>query len=218
MPRILAVDDDRDILYTLAAIGEMAGWKVCTSDDPARALELIKEQEFDLVIVDYHMPQMDGIALVRAIRAWDGEIPIVVLTADDRMVLAERFRQVGADDFAVKPIKAPDFISRIGLHLAPSPAEPARRPRSVSEGWFKDPGGLPKGLSAPTMSLIVSLLEDESLKEQSWLGTDQIAVRAGIAYQTVWRYLDVLESEDLVEVRFDYGARGRPRKRYRLRK
>lgn len=219
MKRILAIDDDQDILYTLAAIGEMAGWDVTTSDSPTKAIDLLTNEDFDLVIVDYHMPDMDGIALVRAIRSVNGGIPIVVLTVDDRMVLAKRFRDAGATDFAIKPIKAPDFISRINLHLTSfNPIIPSSESSiPVVSTWEQDASALPKGLSVPTMMLIVSLLEDESLDNQSWLGADEIALRVGIAYQTVWRYLDVLESEDVVQVKLDYGSRGRPKKRYRLK-
>lgn len=218
MKKILAIDDDPDILYTLDAIGKMAGWDMTTTDDPKQALELIKDNSLDLVIVDYHMPVLDGIALVRAIREINVEIPIVVLTVDDRMILAKRFRDAGANDFALKPIKAPDFISRINLHLTSfSPATTSQESSiPVVSSWEEDASSLPKGLSVPTMMLIVSLLEDESLDPQSWLGADEIALRVGIAYQTVWRYLDVLENEAVVQVKLGYGSRGRPRKRYRL--
>lgn len=219
MKRILAIDDDPDILYTLAAIGEMAGWDMTTTEDPNEALKILQEESIDLVIVDYHMPDLDGIALVRAIRSINVEIPIVVLTVDDRMILAKRFRDAGANDFALKPIKAPDFISRINLHLTTFTPIIHTQESSIPvvSSWEEDASALPKGLSVPTMMLIVSVLEDESLDPHSWLGADEIALRVGIAYQTVWRYLDVLESEEVVQVKLGYGNRGRPKKRYRLR-
>ena len=139
MKRILAIDDDQDILYTLAAIGDMAGWTVKTTDSPTDALDILCGAEFDSVIVDYHMPEMDGIALVRAIRDMNADIPIVVLTVDDRMVLAERFRQAGADDFAVKPIKAPDFISRINLHLTSFRPKSPQPSMDIVAIWENDP-------------------------------------------------------------------------------
>lgn len=60
------------------------------------ALNLLGRAWFDPAIVDYHMPEMDGIALVRAMREVNWDIPIVVLTVDDRIVLAERFHRAGA--------------------------------------------------------------------------------------------------------------------------
>lgn len=214
MNKILAVDDDLDILYTLSIIGDLAGWNVHTTENPGKALALLETEEYQAIIVDYHMPEIDGLALVRAIRVLDTQVPIIVLTVDDRMVLAERFRQAGASDFALKPIKAPDFISRINVHLGLGKTRlSGGSPLDDLETGLTTP---PKGLSVQTMSLIVSLLEDEQLHKQSWLGVDEIAVRAGIAYQTVWRYLDTLEHDGFLTVKLDYGNRGRPRKRYRL--
>src|SRR5699024_7370330 len=118
MAKILAVDDDLDILYTLVAIGDIAGWEMKTSASAKKAIEIFCSGAFDAMIVDYHMPEMDGVAFVREIRSRDLYIPIIVLTVDDRMILAERFLTAGASDFAVKPIKAADFISRINLHLS----------------------------------------------------------------------------------------------------
>lgn len=217
MKKILAVDDDQDILYTIAAIGNMVGWSVATTDRPHEALNFLKRTEYDSIIVDYHMPEMDGLVLVRAMREVNKKVPIIVLTVDDRMILAERFQRAGANDFAVKPIKASDFVSRINVHLALHRRKPLESPKSIISIWEEDPSSLPKGLSIPTLSLIISLLEEEKRHEESWLTGHQIATCLGIAYQTVWRYMDVLESEDVVDVRFDYGNRGRSKKKYRLK-
>lgn len=276
-PRILAVDDDEGILYTLRAIAEVAGWEATTASKPGDVLGLLDAgARFDVIVVDYHMPDMDGVALVRAIRQRDPSVPVVVLTVDERLALAERFREAGADDFAVKPIKAADFISRIRVHLTPvkrtayaphSQGGDASRGRSGSESGSRSasangsasasasgsagasgggsvsgsgsggagsggPGGpqgsgghraehastrqeLPKGLSVQTMELVLKALRD--VPHGRWVGADAIATRAGIAYQTVWRYLEALEREGRVEVSLDYGTRGRPPKRYRLR-
>ncbi|HAI87984.1 MAG TPA: response regulator [Firmicutes bacterium] len=200
-PRILAVDDDEAILFTLQAIGKAAGWTVHSAASPQYALELVSGEAYDLIIVDYHMPAMDGVALVRQIRAIDPLVPIMVLTVDDRMSLAERFREAGATDFAVKPVKAADFVSRVRLNLA--------GPRSHAAA----DQDMPKGISLHTMNRVIAALSAEA----GWAGAEAIATRAGIAYQTVWRYLDLLESESQVKVRLVYGGRGRPSKEYSLR-
>ena len=58
--RILAVDDDADILYTIGAIGEAAGWKVDGASDGEEALKRLQAREpYDLVLLDYHMPKTD---------------------------------------------------------------------------------------------------------------------------------------------------------------
>jgi len=200
-PTILAVDDDEAILFTLQAIGKAAGWTVHSASSPQYALGLVSREAYDLIIVDYHMPAMDGVALVRQIRAVDPLVPIMVLTVDDRMSLADRFREAGATDFAVKPVRAADFVSRVRLNLS--------GPRSHAAA----DQDMPKGISLHTMNRVIAALSAEG----GWVGAEAIAARAGIAYQTVWRYLNLLESEGRVKVRLVYGGRGRPSKEYSLR-
>lgn len=199
-PRILAVDDDEGILFTLRAMGKTAGWDITTSSSPSAAMDIVSQQPLDLIIVDYHMPEMDGVAMVRQIRALDAEVPIIVLTVDERMSLAERFLDAGASDFAVKPVKAADFISRVRHHLE------GGRSGAVENT-------MPKGLSPQTMAKVVAALASGA----EWMGAEAVAAQVGIAYQTVWRYLDTLEGEGKVKVRLVYGGRGRPAKEYALR-
>ncbi|HHY10507.1 MAG TPA: response regulator, partial [Firmicutes bacterium] len=115
--KILAVDDDHDVLFTLQAIAEVGNFQMTTLDDGLAAVELLKKQPFDLVIVDYYMPQMNGMELVKEIRAFDQRIPILVLTVDESLAIANRFLEIGATDFATKPIRVADLISRINVHL-----------------------------------------------------------------------------------------------------
>jgi response regulator of citrate/malate metabolism len=72
---------------------------------------------------------------------------------------------------------------------------------------------MPKGISLHTMNRVIAALSAEG----GWAGTEAVAARAGIAHQTVRRYLDLLESEGKVNVRLVYGGRGRPSKEYSLR-
>lgn len=203
-PKVLVVDDDEGILYTLKAIGQVAGWSVNTTTEPNIALASLERNTYDVIIVDYHMPDMDGVELVREIRKTGTKVPIIVLTVDERISLAERFIETGASDFAIKPIKAADFISRIRLHLMTAgPPKPTL------------PEDLPKGLSPQTMDLVLETLRELEATEE-WVTADDLAARIGIAYPTVWRYLGVLEQEGSLEMRLEYGGRGRPSKLYKL--
>ena len=107
---VLAVDDSQDILFALSAICELEGWRTLTTTEGSEAIELVKQSRPDIVLVDYHMPRMDGIEVVRNIRAADPAIPIVVLTIEGSRAVADSFLAAGADDFALKPIKPIDLI------------------------------------------------------------------------------------------------------------
>lgn len=197
---ILAIDDDAAILYTLEAIAELAGWELVKARNAEEAFSVWMKHRPDLVLVDYHLPGMDGVTLVKKLRAVDGAVPIVVLTVDDRHELAARFRAAGATDFALKPIKAPDLISRLELNLKLSS--------------FQRSQVVEKGISSETMDLVLHYLEKQTEPQT----LNQIAAGTGLAYPTVHRYLSHLQNLGLVSSSDDYGKVGRPRKRYRLKK
>lgn len=197
-PQILAVDDDVSILYTLTAIADLAGWQLWTAASGQEALAAYFAHNPDLVIVDYHMPRMDGVTLVTKLRAMDGNVPIVILTVDDRHELAAQFRAAGATDFALKPIKAPDLISRIEINLELS-------------AYHRGETGQ-KGISTDTMELIRQCLA----AAKKPLTINAVAKATGLAYSTTYRYLNHLHSLNIVDNFDDYGRVGRPKKRYYL--
>lgn len=200
MRRVLAVDDDHDVLYTLRAISEVGDFDLVTLDSGTKGLEMLKREPFDLVIVDYYMPEMNGIELVEGIREFS-EVPILVLTVDESLDIAHQFMEAGATDFATKPIRVADLISRINVHLSLS--------SSKVPAWMEGQE-LPKGMSVVTLQLIVDYLERAQEPED----IDSISEGTGLAYQTVHRYMSYLEREGIVEVDLVYGKVGRPLKRY----
>jgi two-component system response regulator DctR len=115
--QILAIDDERDVLYTLQAIGARLGWQVHTVSDSTEAVSMFLSIRPDLVLVDYHMPKQDGLSTVKALRRQSPTVPIIVLTVDDRQEVANLFLDAGASDFANKPVKIPDLAARIKVHL-----------------------------------------------------------------------------------------------------
>lgn len=195
MARILAIDDDEGILYTLSAVARLAGWQLEGFQEPNEGIRAFTDGHFDLVMVDYHMPGMDGVLVVSALRKLDPRVPIVVLTVDDRLELAEKFRKAGADDFALKPIKAPDLISRLRLHLEP------RLMRAVEED-------LPKGISQQTLDMVQDLLT----RHGQPISIEDVSHKLGLAYQTSSRYLEYLVEMGKAQVKLEYLQRGRPRK------
>jgi CheY-like chemotaxis protein len=109
MKRILAVDDDVDILNLERRILEHEGYEVVTTASGAAALALLKEQAFDLLLLDIMMPGVDGFEVSRAVPRTPGgqpSTPVVFVTArDDSQALREGFRSGGAV-FLAKPFTA----------------------------------------------------------------------------------------------------------------
>ncbi|OUN00591.1 MAG: hypothetical protein BAA04_02150 [Firmicutes bacterium ZCTH02-B6] len=203
---MLAVDDDADILYTIRAICEAAGWQMDGASDGAEALRLLRQRRnYDLVLLDYHMPRMDGLTLLGFVREEFPHLPVLVLTVDEDQATADAFLDAGATDFALKPIKAPDLIARIRLHLRLAAAEQQLERRPHEE--------LPKGIQRQTLDAILDALRGA----EDFVTQQDLAEITGFAYQTVCRYVAHLEDEGLVDVQFNYGQLGRPKKLVRWR-
>lgn len=81
--KILVVDDEFSILETLAEVLSFEGYQVITATDGARALSLIEQEAPSLVLLDYMMPVMDGLELLRKLRTlpWGARLPVILMTA-----------------------------------------------------------------------------------------------------------------------------------------
>ncbi|MEA4932539.1 MAG: response regulator [Lawsonibacter sp.] len=201
---ILSIDDDKQIRYSLKALFATQGWETLSAEDVKAGLRLFHEYHPDLVLIDYHMPDVNGILGVQMLRALSQDVPIIVFTIDESQKVADDFLSAGATDFALKPIKAPDLISRICLHL--------RLVAGLRQNVHQTSSFVTKGIGEPTLELIRDYFYDTP----GFLTADAIAKGTGLAYQTVYRYLQYLIKEKQVEVRTSYGKIGRPRQSYCL--
>src|SRR3990172_5183213 len=115
--RIVIVDDEPANVRLLERILQHAGYTDLTSTtDPRDALALCKETEPDLILLDLHMPHVDGFAVMAELRPLlvdDNYLPILVLTADITPEAKQRALSGGAKDFLTKPIDPPEVLLRI---------------------------------------------------------------------------------------------------------
>ena len=119
---ILVVDDDAPMLRLLTRIFEKAGHKVLTAPDATTALRLLHKEQCDLVCLDIEMPDVNGLALCRVMRAQASmrQVPIIILSASDDDQRKAEARASGADDYLVKPSTPFEILSRIQTHLETS--------------------------------------------------------------------------------------------------
>ncbi len=103
--KILIVDDSESIRELVGMTLESSGYHVTKSVDGEDALEKLSGHSFDLIITDLNMPKLDGIGLVKAIRAMKelAGLPILLLTTESQNEKKEEARSAGATGWIVKP-------------------------------------------------------------------------------------------------------------------
>jgi len=109
---ILVLDDERTIRETLAAILEDEGYKVTTAGKGKEAIEEAKKATFNLAIVDFKLPDMDGLLVVNALKEINPELYVLMITAYATMETTIKALRGGAYDFILKPFE-PDYIELV---------------------------------------------------------------------------------------------------------
>ena len=102
---ILIVDDDENFLRVLESVLREEKHDVTTAHNGLEAIENCRKQRFDLVISDLYMPSMDGLELVRRIRAMDTPIPIVIATSERSQTVLSKLLDAGAESVLSKPVR-----------------------------------------------------------------------------------------------------------------
>ncbi|WP_226581762.1 response regulator [Halobacillus litoralis] len=201
--KILIMDNDESLRYMLTEFCKHAQWDSETASNGREGVEMFLKGDYDVILVDYHMPEMDGLQTVREIRKHNTVVPILVLTVDERQEVADRFLEEGATDFALKPVKAPDLISRIKLHAQ---IANMKNVQEEEEDVFTA-----KGISKGTLNSIAKYLQDH----REAYPVDVISKEIGLAYPTVYRYLMHLLEEGKVKQVVSHQKIGRPKKLYK---
>jgi len=115
-PKILVVDDDRDILILLRKRLEQEGYEVVTVSEGQDAISQVKLYHFSLIVLDIVMPSMNGLDICKAIRD-HVTAPILLLSAKDREIDKVLGLELGADDYITKPFSIDELTARIKSHL-----------------------------------------------------------------------------------------------------
>ncbi len=114
-PVLLIAEDDTQERERLARLAAELGFRVVQASDGERALTIIGRAMPDIVVTDYYMPGLDGLGLVRRLRAdpRGSRVPVMVITSDDLRRTKIRLLQAGADDFLLKPVDQLEFGARL---------------------------------------------------------------------------------------------------------
>ncbi len=125
-PRVLLVEDEAKTREAVAEGLAMEGWTVTAAADASHARTLISQQGFDLVLLDWMLPDRDGIDVLAELRSAGLAIPVMMLTA--RSSLPDRVAglDLGADDFLAKPFAFAELLARCRALLRRPAGQPSR--------------------------------------------------------------------------------------------
>jgi DNA-binding response OmpR family regulator len=124
-PVVLLVDDDAAIRRTVAEGLELEGFKVVAANGGRSALAANEMVKPSVILLDLTMPDLDGIEVLRSLRAAGDDVPVCVLSARDDVDDRVRGLEAGADDYVVKPFALEEVAARLHALLRRRPAPPA---------------------------------------------------------------------------------------------
>ena len=112
MERILVVDDEDKIRAIIRKYGEFEGYEIAEAHDGMEAVEICRKEDFDLIILDVMMPELDGFSTCLEIRKFK-EIPVIMLSARGEEYDKLAGLEGGADDYVVKPFSPRELVARV---------------------------------------------------------------------------------------------------------
>lgn len=117
MERILVVDDEIKIRAIIRKYGEFEGYEIVEAEDGMEAIEICKKQDFDCIILDVMMPELDGFSACKEIKKIK-DIPIIMLSARGEEYDRIHGFELGIDDYVVKPFSPKELMMRVKVVIA----------------------------------------------------------------------------------------------------
>ena len=228
MTRVLIVDDDFMVARIHTGFVERTeGFEVAgVARTGEEALRLVAELEPDLVLLDVHLPDLSGLDVLAQLRREGRQVAVVIVTAERGAAAVREALHGGAMQYLVKPFEYDDLAERlrsVAASLAsldpgtragvePAAVDQATIDQAFGTGRRGGPGAasLPKGFSPETAEVVLA-----ALQEHGEVSATQTADLLGLSRVTARRYLEHFVETGQAEVRLQYGATGRPERRYR---
>ena len=182
--KILVVDDTPMNLTVLAGLLRPTQIQITTAESGAAAIEQLKKNKFQIVLLDHLMPEMDGVETLQKIREFDSETPVYALTANNSVNAEEYYVSRGFNGYLSKPIDSTKMEQTIMKHLGDliikKPAE---------EMQMNEPTELPDNMS--WLYDVIGLDVEEGIKGSGGVSIFMISVRN--FYDTIQENADLLE-------------------------
>lgn len=131
--KILVVDDDTTFLLMLQSFLAKKGFETEVISDPLKALQSLEKNEYDLILSDYRMPQMDGMEFLSAIGERGIDTPLILITSYGDIRLAVKAIKQGATDYLTKPVNPDDLLALVQNVLSQPMRKGSRKTENSAE-------------------------------------------------------------------------------------
>ncbi len=118
MARVLIADDIPDTREILMIGLQRAGFEVMQAENGAVALRMVESEKPDVLLLDLRLPEIDGLAVLKQLRARGAHPPIIIMTASNHPVELERALAAGADAYILKPFRLAEVVSVVRQYVA----------------------------------------------------------------------------------------------------
>lgn len=125
MAKALIIEDDHEIAADLAKLMSLNGWKVETAHNGSDGLQLLEQFSFDLLLLDWCLPDLTGLEICKRYRNSGGTMPIIFITGQTAIEYKESGLDAGSDDYLTKPFDERELMARVRNAM--------RRPRAIVE-------------------------------------------------------------------------------------
>jgi len=196
--RVLVVDDDPDVREAVETALELEGHRVTLAADGLAALKRLGLAEFDAIVLDVLMPNLDGFEVCRRLRASGNRTPVLILTARDSEEDTIRGLDLGADDYLVKPFGLGELLARVRALL--------RRTRPTGEDaplWFAGLALDPQTREASRAGRRLELTRTEHALLELLLRNPRQVLTRKLIMERIWDY-DFGPTSNPLEVYISY--------------
>jgi response regulator of citrate/malate metabolism len=221
MIRTLVVEDDALVAEVHASYVErVPGFSVAgVAHRATEALEILASRPVDLVLLDFHLPDVKGLDMLRALRARSAApVDVIAVTAARDQESIRQAIAHGVSQYLVKPFAFATFADKLERYAryraqVEGAAEPDQAEVDALLGTLRGSAArtLPKGLSATTLDHV----RDAVREAGQALTASEVAGRCGLSRVTARRYLEHLVVEGVLTLSMRYGGTGRPEHLYR---
>lgn len=118
--RVLLIDDDESVRRAVGLLLEQEGFTVSTASDGAEGLKAAIASEFDIILLDIFMPEMNGLDCIRALKITRPRVPVLIITGHQDSELAQAAYRCGAQEILSKPVQKKKLVATIRKYTGKS--------------------------------------------------------------------------------------------------